>query len=617
MLVNANFLDEAGGDSVSVASQSSQVFRPICEAHRSQLLQVRVLLAWIPRRWEDAAAGPVELVSGQAQDVERLIGLRRRVVRGAASRTARQRIGGALAPELPQERRQVEAGAPLRTAGEALEDLLGQAHVARSRQERLEVLQAEQVIAVAVGFAEGRPEEPFEIWAAQICTRCNEGCPLDAPVAAHVRRVRDLRGLRGPHAQALEADAKVPHLEAALAREVQLCEEGLDCGVVVRRPAPSHFQGDGDVEQTSLGQLRKQIERLIGVRGQRDAVPEHARVREERQRQQLGSARPRKPVHLHALHAGMAHFLRVSAQLLPMDLRLGSPQGHCFGLLVGADIHRVPQSEKLEDHDAATPDVRLGSDLATPNLGRHSVGRAARPVVFEVPCLEELCHTKVDNHDMGPVVVAGQRFQLLLHRRVRPLVRHQHHIGRLQIQVHNSSCVHVCDGHEHLSHGVRNEGFRQVNAVALCLLDLLRQVSARAQIHHQVQMLGILHELVQPGDVRVVQQCQVVNLDGKEVKGAQVFAFLDDLHCPLVSAHVVPCQDHLAIRALSQQAHIRKIIDLLRVCRGPVAVLRQRHCSGALLRNEQLIPKDVAEVIERQARQLVRLELRIQDPQEA
>mmetsp|Transcript_78463 Transcript_78463/g.212271 ORF Transcript_78463/g.212271 Transcript_78463/m.212271 type:complete len:509 (+) Transcript_78463:129-1655(+) len=507
MLVNANFLDEAGGDSVSVASQSTQVFRPICEAHRSQLLQVRVLLAWIPRRWEHAAAGPVELVSGQAQDVERLIGLRRHVVRGAASRTARQRIGGALAPELPQERRQVEAGAPLRTAGEALEDLLGQ---------------------------------------AQICTRCDEGCPLDAPVAAHVRRVRDLRGLRGPHAQALEADPEVPHLEAALAREVQLREEGLDCGVVVRRPAPSHFQGDGNVEQASLGQLRKQIERLIGVRGQRDAVPEHARVREERQRQHLGSARPRKPVHLHALHAGMAHFLRVSAQLLPMDLRLGSPQGHCFGLLVGADIHRVPQSEKLQDHDAATPDVRLGSDLATPNLGRHSVGRAARPVVFEVPCLEELCHTKVDNHDMGPVVVAGQRFQLLLHRRVRPLVRHQHHIGRLQIQVHDASCVHVGDGHEHLSHGVRNEGFRQVNAVALCLLDLLRQVSARAQIHHQVQMLGILHELVQPGDVRVVQQCQVVNLDGKEVKGAQVFAFLDDLHCPLVSAHVVPCQDHLA-----------------------------------------------------------------------
>jgi len=76
MLVNANFLDEAGGDSVSVASQSSQVFLPICEAHRSQLLQVRVLLAWIPRRWEHAAADPVELVSGQAQDVERLIGLR-------------------------------------------------------------------------------------------------------------------------------------------------------------------------------------------------------------------------------------------------------------------------------------------------------------------------------------------------------------------------------------------------------------------------------------------------------------------------------------------------------------------------------------------------------------
>mmetsp|Transcript_104091 Transcript_104091/g.333723 ORF Transcript_104091/g.333723 Transcript_104091/m.333723 type:complete len:263 (+) Transcript_104091:898-1686(+) len=252
------------------------------------------------------------------------------------------------------------------------------------------------------------------------------------------------------------------------------------------------------------------------------------------------------------LHHGLAQLhgtLRTSPDQRPIHRRLRSPEADGVRP-VARDLHqRQAQGHHLVKHHAGAEHVRLGRDLAAPYLGSHRRRRAHRLVVAEVPGPEDLRHPKVDHHDVRDVLGAGRRhglFVLTLHRRPRSSAGHEHDVGGLHVQVHDAVGVDVRDREEHLPRHVLDEGLLQGLGGPLGIPDLVLQLAAGTIVHDQVDVLSPVEILVEPRDVGVVHEAQVLHLGIQHLDEASDLGFADALHRPLRSGPALPNKLHLA-----------------------------------------------------------------------
>mmetsp|Transcript_1206 Transcript_1206/g.2487 ORF Transcript_1206/g.2487 Transcript_1206/m.2487 type:complete len:203 (-) Transcript_1206:530-1138(-) len=187
-------------------------------------------------------------------------------------------------------------------------------------------------------------------------------------------------------------------------------------------------------------------------------------------------------------------------------------------LLVGSrwNIERPPAGHHLIQHDAATEEVGLRGDLQRPHLGRHGVRSSSPMRIRVVAGLEDLRNAQVDHDRMRPDEVLGPGLVPCAgdDRDGCPLVRHQHNVRRLQVQMHNAPDVNIRDRGDDLEHDVGAVLLRKGPMVEFGLRDGLLELAAGAIIHHQVGVFGVLAERVQFDDVGVVQAAQIRDLVG-------------------------------------------------------------------------------------------------------
>mmetsp|Transcript_12926 Transcript_12926/g.37284 ORF Transcript_12926/g.37284 Transcript_12926/m.37284 type:complete len:345 (+) Transcript_12926:424-1458(+) len=343
---------------------------------------------------------------------------------------------------MPAEGRPIQARTVLRAAGEALEDVSRELCSVVEWEQLAKVVRCEEAVVVAVGLVEGLPERGIELGAAQVDASGDELRPTDAAVAVEVHGIRGLPRVDSLGADALQRRRDLRALDAAAAGGAEGVEPALDAGPLVRRPAPRQGHGDALVEDAVLRELEDPPGELRRHLSQRR--PRH--VREERVGEALGGRRPQLPMTGHHLRADLHALARGLLQDEPIRRRVHAPEARGARRVAGDVGEGQLQGQELVEDDAAAEDVRLWRDLALPYLRRHRRWSAHGVVVAEVAWTEHLGHAKVDDHDMGVVIAHLQGLRLLAgDGRQSPLARHEHDVGGLDVQVHDSVSVDVHD----------------------------------------------------------------------------------------------------------------------------------------------------------------------------
>mmetsp|Transcript_49354 Transcript_49354/g.117426 ORF Transcript_49354/g.117426 Transcript_49354/m.117426 type:complete len:233 (+) Transcript_49354:914-1612(+) len=144
-------------------------------------------------------------------------------------------------------------------------------------------------------------------------------------------------------------------------------------------------------------------------------------------------------------------------------------------------------------------DVRLHLVLrllpARDDHGAHGVGSVGS---CRAPCGgKHLRESQVNDHGMwvGPGISRVQ----------------EHDVLRLEIFMHQTSSMTICDRLHHLLHDCRRPLLSDVLTAFAVLAHNLLQVSASCTLHHEVDVCIILVILKELDDVRVVQLSQVLN----------------------------------------------------------------------------------------------------------
>mmetsp|Transcript_70923 Transcript_70923/g.205599 ORF Transcript_70923/g.205599 Transcript_70923/m.205599 type:complete len:467 (-) Transcript_70923:161-1561(-) len=282
-------------------------------------------------------------------------------------------------------------------------------------------------------------------------------------------------------------------------------------------------------------------------------------------------------------------------------------------------IHvRQFQADHLEKRNAAAEDIRLRRDFASPHLGRHRRRRAHRAVVAEVPRAENLGHAEVDDHDMRVVLLldGGDLARRLTHivtdGRARPPVRHEHNVRRLNVKVNDASRMDVRDGEEHLLQHIHREGFLQGHGFGRRVVHLRLQVTAGAEVHDEVHVLGVLEDLVQLGHMGMVDQAEILDLRVQHTGATAEAALRDALHGSLGVGPNLAHQLNLAVGAAAQPA--LDAVDLVRVLEAPEAVVLPGHdVDLAVVHIRQLLPEGGGEAVQLQRTRSAMLLLLLQE----
>lgn len=160
--------------------------------------------------------------------------------------------------------------------------------------------------------------------------------------------------------------------------------------------------------------------------------------------------------------------------------------------------------------DTQRPDIALLSVLALKNLGGDVVGGTGLGAV-QLSFLERFGETEINELDLvehGVGFLGGQK-----------------EILRLQITMDNLILMAVEDGGDHLTHEMLGLHLRE----GLVLDDGIEQLATRAQLHNELEGLGILEDLVQMDHVGVIHLAHGVKL-GTEFVGIAHLLALDGLH---------------------------------------------------------------------------------------
>mmetsp|Transcript_32872 Transcript_32872/g.93420 ORF Transcript_32872/g.93420 Transcript_32872/m.93420 type:complete len:343 (-) Transcript_32872:1203-2231(-) len=277
-----NLLDATVADLVPVLAQHVDADLAVGKAHLRQRLEIGLLDLGRRGLGLEAAEDALDHAHGLLQDafVAKLVKLRLRQLR----------------PEVLQEGGPVHAGAGLRSAGHALEDVADEA-LAHAGDDFLKVPLAQQGVVVRVRLGEEVPEEALELEAAEVDASGHELRPLDVAAAVEVHGGSGAVGLALLQAPTLEGLAELPLLQAAHADALALMEEVLHRGPLVGRPVPSDQHRDADVQRAPLRQLRQPPHELLpggpaaprGLLGRR-------RLQEEGVLHALRRAGPRRPL---------------------------------------------------------------------------------------------------------------------------------------------------------------------------------------------------------------------------------------------------------------------------------------------------------------------------------
>mmetsp|Transcript_73164 Transcript_73164/g.171550 ORF Transcript_73164/g.171550 Transcript_73164/m.171550 type:complete len:251 (-) Transcript_73164:564-1316(-) len=199
-----------------------------------------------------------------------------------------------------------------------------------------------------------------------------------------------------------------------------------------------------------------------------------------------------KAIGHHVLHQGLER--KAIGERLPVDLhraglRLKLLDRLAFesSSLVQA-VHVVKQNSQGEYIPFAGPNALL------PNLGGHVAGRAhdTRGAFPEIASQAE-----VDYNDVRilPVGVSGD-----------------HHIGLFDVAVHGLLAMQVHNASTSLLQNARQPILVQRYTILSCSLSACCQVTSKVRLADHVDIHMILKNFIQPGDLRMVQRCEEVEL---------------------------------------------------------------------------------------------------------
>mmetsp|Transcript_70821 Transcript_70821/g.200653 ORF Transcript_70821/g.200653 Transcript_70821/m.200653 type:complete len:276 (+) Transcript_70821:558-1385(+) len=250
-------------------------------------------------------------------------------------------------------------------------------------------------------------------------------------------------------------------------------------------------------------------ELVYQVRTQRHPRSPRGMVHDPDMLQSLGSGTPSAGVSLQELPDELLRVLGDQVPVLREERELASLHEPQHLRVVLAVEGRVAAQDHVHDH-AAAPEVARVVVLPVENLRGHVERR---------PCLrlEELAglvgggETKVN--ELEPIAPYG----VILGR--------EEEILGLQVPVGHALAMHVVDRAEDLLHGNARVRLAEVPL----LDDPVKQLSAVANLHHQVDLVVVLERLKEPNDIGVIHGCVDVHLVDEGIHLGDR-GLLDNLH---------------------------------------------------------------------------------------
>mmetsp|Transcript_62060 Transcript_62060/g.178021 ORF Transcript_62060/g.178021 Transcript_62060/m.178021 type:complete len:508 (+) Transcript_62060:146-1669(+) len=428
-----------------------------------------------------------------------------------------------------------------------------------------ELILRDLAIAILVEHPEGTPSRlVLEVLCACEC-RCQELRVVDRPRAIRVKAIQDVNEvIRHRDLGLLQAVHELGFAEGSILVLVQCDEVPAELlEVAVLQVLGDHgqhnlFEVGGEAELAHVGghTLVEGDLRLRASRGRDDP-----RVVEE-----ILGGRSLFVVHGEHLGDEVLEFLRV---LLPV--RAGEVERSLFHLLEDlliavAEEGGVAAGEDVGD-DATTPDVALLVIAFAEQHLRRDVVRGARLGLHWLARGVVLREPEVDDLDLGlPGLVLEQE------------------VLRLDIPVRIALGVQVSHGAQNLLHVPGHVLLAKGAALMLfgLLNDTVEELTAGADLHHEVDSPGIDEGLVELHNVRVVQHHLDVHLLLKAILVLDL-GDVNGLDRPLGRGCFVLAHLHLSVRTLSEQllVDIVEVIQQTRVRRGEDVLeieVSTRHC---------------------------------------
>mmetsp|Transcript_5731 Transcript_5731/g.15796 ORF Transcript_5731/g.15796 Transcript_5731/m.15796 type:complete len:257 (-) Transcript_5731:157-927(-) len=192
--------------------------------------------------------------------------------------------------------------------------------------------------------------------------------------------------------------------------------------------------------------------------------------------------------------------------------------------------------------DPATPDVASLRVLLREHLRRHVRGRARRPHQH-LAGLDGAGEAEVRDLQGALVQGAGLVDQAVV---------------RLQVSVADFVLVQVEDRPKDLLHHNSSDRLGEENSP----LDMVLQASACAHLQNEVQVLGVLHHLVQHEEVRMVQLLHDLNLQLDDGVLRPHFLFVDGLDCAHRASCFYRALPHHAEGALSEHLLVQVVMSV-------------------------------------------------------
>mmetsp|Transcript_7269 Transcript_7269/g.20632 ORF Transcript_7269/g.20632 Transcript_7269/m.20632 type:complete len:261 (+) Transcript_7269:1398-2180(+) len=157
----------------------------------------------------------------------------------------------------------------------------------------------------------------------------------------------------------------------------------------------------------------------------------------------------------------------------------------------------------------------------------------------------------------------------------------------------------VHDRQQDLPHHFRREHLREEDARPPRGADLVLQLTPRAEVHDQIDRGLVLEALIQLGNVRVIDEAQILDLGLQQLEAAAEARLLNNLHGPARLCALLPDELHLTVGAAAERRGPLELVGVHGVLPPAEAVMLPGHRAAVgVAHRGELLPEGAHEAVE-------------------